>query len=115
MTAQAIDTARAIDDDQAGHRVLDEPAVIRFAPTGKPLALRWHGCIWQAVGEPQRHLSAGHAATSAGTTTGATTGMTSAWQFSAQTGPASPVLEFAVGFDVRRDEWRLLSVSRGNG
>lgn len=112
MTAQAIHAAPAIEDDQAGHRVLDEPAIIRFAPSGRPLALRWHGSIWQVVGEPLPRLSAGHAAASAGVTTGATS---SAWQFSAQTGPASPVLEFAVGFDVRRDEWRLLSVCRSDG
>lgn len=80
-------------------RALDEPAAVRFTPAARPLALRWHGTIWQVVGEPVPEPLAR-----------ARTAATPAWLFTAQTGPASPVLEFRIRFDARRDEWRLLGV-----
>ncbi|OUM41800.1 hypothetical protein [Arthrobacter sedimenti] len=96
MAAQAVGAG----DDAL--RALDEPATVRFTPAAKPLALRWHGSIWQVVGDPvPEPAGVAHART------GATP---PAWLFTAQTGPASPVLEFRIGFDARRDEWRLLSV-----
>jgi hypothetical protein len=83
-----------------GHRQLDEPAAVRFTPQGRPLALRWHGRIWQVVGRPATAAAAAPSATG--------------WRFSAQTGPASPVLEFGITFDAARDGWRLVSVGGGS-
>jgi hypothetical protein len=93
MAAQAVGAG----DDAL--RALDEPAAVRFTPAARSLALRWHGSIWQVVGDPvpEPAVRARNAAPPA-------------WLFTAQTGPASPVLEFRIRFDARRDEWRLLSV-----
>ncbi|TKV29255.1 hypothetical protein FDK12_06360 [Arthrobacter sp. NamB2] len=101
-------TVQTIDANHAGRRRLDEPATIRFTPSGRPIALRWHGSIWQAFGESVPSPGAGSGAwTDAGRGPGTTA---SAWLFTAQTGPVSPVLEFRIAFDTRREEWRLLSV-----
>lgn len=100
MTAQAVDTTT----DQ---RKLDESAALRLAPSGKPLALRWHGSIWQAVGNP---VACPSSLRRGDGRSGTAHGGSPAWLFRAQTGPASPILEFGVAFDPRRDEWRLLSV-----
>ena len=102
-------TAHAVGTGDGELRALDGPAAVRFTTTGRPLALRWHGTIWQVVGElAPRPGTSGIGAGAASVRTCATT--SSAWLFAAQTGPASPVLEFGIGFDPRRDEWRLLSV-----
>ena len=102
-------TAQAIHAGSGEERALDEPAAVRFTPTGAPLALRWRGTIWQAVGDPQRWSPAtGRLPDAAGAQARGTTSC--AWRFAAQTGPASPVLEFGIAFDARRDEWRLISV-----
>ncbi|WP_104116204.1 hypothetical protein [Arthrobacter sp. B1805] len=100
-------TVQATDADHAGRRLLDEPATIRFTPSGRPLALRWHGSIWQAFGESVPSPGGPGAWTEAAHAPGTTP---SAWLFTAQTGPVSPVLEFRIAFDTRREEWRLLSV-----
>ena len=65
MTAQPVDStpptqpARGSTSDSASTgidqptwHVLDEPAAVRFLPSGTPLALRWRGSIWQVIGEP---------------------------------------------------------------
>jgi hypothetical protein len=65
MTAQPVDTTPPTEPaQQASHdtaregtrgaawHVLDEPAAVRFLPSGTPLALRWRGSIWQVIGEP---------------------------------------------------------------
>jgi hypothetical protein len=105
MTAQALGSGRH-------HRTLDEPAAVRFTPAGSPLAVRWHGSIWQVVDTPkpgaagprsERAAASPPEQPAAGTTT-------SRWQFLAQTGPASPVLEFDLRWDTRRKEWRLVGV-----
>lgn len=98
MAAQAVGAG----DDAL--RALDEPAAVRFTPAAKPLALRWRGTIWQVVGEPVPEPLAR-----------ARTAPPPAWLFTAQTGPASPVLEFRIRFDARRDEWRLLGVGGADG
>lgn len=105
-------TAQVIDTDHGEPRRLDERAAIRFTPAGRPLALRWHGTIWQVVGDSFPQAAAGRAQAMR---VGVTPGTTSAWLFTAQTGPASPVLEFGIGFDDRREEWRLLSVAGARG
>lgn len=52
MTAQPVDTTQRVPTFEAAWHVLDEPATIRFLPSGMPLALRWRGSIWQVIGEP---------------------------------------------------------------
>lgn len=107
-------TVQATQAGSGEERALDEPAAVRFTPTGAPLALRWRGTIWQAVGNPVRWSTAtGRSTDRAGARARGTASC--AWRFTAQTGPASPVLEFGIAFDERRDEWRLLSVAGTSG
>lgn len=92
-------------------RSLDEPAAVRFTPSGSPLALRWHGSIWQVVGTPVPGTPSSVLPEHPRPTRAhSVTGGTSAWRFPAQTGPASPILEFGIVLDVGREEWRLVSV-----
>ncbi|MFC3300504.1 hypothetical protein FJV46_08430 [Arthrobacter agilis] len=99
-------------------RTLDEPAAVRFAPSGRPLALRWHGSIWQVVGTPTALSDGAPEAPRAPRvrSTGRPTGPAgvSGWRFTAQTGPASPVLEFSLRSDAGPEAWRLVGV-RGTG
>ena len=141
-------------------QVLDEPATVRFLPSGTPLALRWRGGIWQVIGNPVKWSSSSSwwepatpppttplttpltaslddppttpldTALDAvfGTASGAVVGAagdvrlrgqgsvvtTRFWRFQAQTGPASPVLEFDMSADQRWPDWRLRRVATVN-
>jgi hypothetical protein len=151
MTAQSVDitpptepaqhaaqgAAREGTQGGAWH-VLDEPAVVRFLPSGTPLALRWRGSIWQVIGEPlawsssdtwrepvttppatdNTHSSLGSLGSVDGR--GGPGGLGSVvrtrfWRFQAQTGPASPVLEFDMNADARWEDWRLRRVTTIDG
>lgn len=105
MTAQTVGTGDGTP------RALDEPASVRFTPAGTPLALRWRGSIWQVVGEstPWRASSTDRSMV-ASPISGADGAVPRSWRFQAQTGPASPVLDFVIGLDDRHGEWRLLRV-----
>ncbi|MEG9249777.1 hypothetical protein V6S67_16945 [Arthrobacter sp. Soc17.1.1.1] len=131
------DTAREGTRAGAWH-VLDEPAAVRFLPSGTPLALRWRGSIWQVIGEPlawsscdtwrepdinfpgtgnshacqTRHGSVGSMDGRGGRSS---VGTTRFWRFRAQTGPASPVLEFDMNADARWEDWRLRRVTTIEG
>ncbi|WDF33033.1 hypothetical protein PTW37_14445 [Arthrobacter agilis] len=110
MSAEII----GIDRDR---RPLDEPAAVRFTPSGRPLALRWHGSIWQAVGTPTALPDgAPEASRAPGVRSTGRMGApgVSGWRFTAQTGPASPVLEFSLRSDAGLEAWRLVGV-RGTG
>ncbi|MEG9249979.1 hypothetical protein V6S67_17960 [Arthrobacter sp. Soc17.1.1.1] len=158
MTAQPVDTTpptkpaqhaaqQAIQDaaregTRAGAwHVLDEPAAVRFLPSGTPLALRWRGSIWQVIGEPlawsssdiwrepvttppatdNTHSSRGSVGSMDGHNTLSGLGglgsvvTTRFWRFRAQTGPASPVLEFDMNADARWEDWRLRRVTTIDG
>ncbi|BBE24093.1 hypothetical protein MN0502_29760 [Arthrobacter sp. MN05-02] len=104
MTAQTVGTSDGTP------RPLDEPASVRFTPAGTPLALRWRGSIWQVVGEPVPWRASADRSVAASPAPGADGATPRSWRFRAQTGPASPVLDFAIGLDDRRGEWRLLRV-----
>ncbi|MEG9250125.1 hypothetical protein V6S67_18700 [Arthrobacter sp. Soc17.1.1.1] len=124
--------------------VLDEPAAVRFLPSGTPLALRWRGSIWQVIGEPlawsssdtwpesdttppgtdnsharqTRHGSVGSVGghnTLSGLSGLGSVVTTRFWRFRAQTGPASPVLEFDMNADARWEDWRLRRVTTIDG
>ena len=141
-------------------QVLDEPASVRFLPSGTPLALRWRGGIWQVIRTPVKWSSSSswwEPATPLLTTplttpltgslsdsldtpltapldtaleaaVGAVVGAggdvrlcgqgsvvtTRFWRFRAQTGPASPVLEFDMSADQRWPDWRLRRVATVN-
>ena len=185
MTAQPVDTTpptesaqnapqhtaqRTAQEDSQGvaeeaaqrssWQVLDEPATVRFLPSGTPLALRWRGGIWQVIGNPVKWSSSSSwwepatpppttplttpltaslddppttpldTALDAvfGTASGAVVGAagdvrlrgqgsvvtTRFWRFQAQTGPASPVLEFDMTADARWEDWRLRRVATVN-
>jgi hypothetical protein len=90
MTAQAAGPLEP--SPTADRQLLDEPAAMRFLPSGMPLALRWRGNIWQ-----------GSLIT------------TRSWRFQAQTGPASPVLELDISADPRWQGWRLHRVAGAPG
>ncbi|MHA7192009.1 hypothetical protein ACX80N_17130 [Arthrobacter sp. MDT2-16] len=144
--------------------MLDEPATVRFLPSGTPLALRWRGGIWQVIGTPVKWSSSSswwEPATpplttpltapltdsfddppttpltapldtavdaAVGAVVGAVVGAagdvrlrgqgsvvtTRFWRFRAQTGPASPVLEFDMSADQRWPNWRLRRVATVN-
>ncbi|MEG9247852.1 hypothetical protein V6S67_07130 [Arthrobacter sp. Soc17.1.1.1] len=158
MTAQPVDTTpptepahntaqHAIQDTaHEGTRTgawhaLDEPAAVRFLPSGTPLALRWRGSIWQVIGEPlawsssntwpesvttppgtdNTHSSLGSLGSAGGHNTLSGLGglgsvvTTRFWRFRAQTGPASPVLEFDMNADARWEDWRLRRVTTIDG
>ncbi len=144
MTAQPVDTTpptpTALDPVRgsvpeaappASWHALDEPAAVRFLPSGTPLALRWRGSIWQVIGAPtqwsisdsrqERGTTAlgnphgSHLGRHDGQGSRGSTGMTRFWRFQAQTGPASPVLEFDMSADPRRPDWRLRRVTTVDG
>ena len=121
MTAQPDDTTRAARNTREAEgpvwRVLDEPASVRFLPSGLPLALRWRGGMWQVIGHPVSWSSSNSwwepgATVQHGQGSVVTTRF---WRFQAQTGPASPVLEFEMGADPRWEDWRLRRVSSVDG
>lgn len=134
QTAQ--DTAREGAQGGAWH-ALDEPAAVRFLPSGTPLALRWRGSIWQVIGEPlawsssdtwrepatppgtdNTHSSRGSLGSMDGHNSLGVRGSvvrTRFWRFRAQTGPASPVLEFDMNADARWEDWRLRRVTTIDG
>ncbi|MHA7241397.1 hypothetical protein [Arthrobacter sp. TMS1-12-1] len=135
QTAQ--DTAREGTRAGAWH-VLDEPAAVRFLPSGTPLALRWRGSIWQVIGEPLAWSSSDtwrepvttppvtdtiHSSRSSHDSLGGRESRgslgsvvrTRFWRFRAQTGPASPVLEFDMNADARWEDWRLRRVTTIDG
>ncbi len=154
MTAQPVDTTPPTEPaqqatqetDREGTRAgtwhaLDEPAAVRFLPSGTPLALRWRGRIWQVIGEPlawsssdtwpepvttppgtdNTHSSHGDLG-SLGRVDGrggrgslGSVVRTRFWRFRAQTGPASPVLEFDMTADARWEDWRLRRVTTIDG
>ncbi|WP_394253523.1 hypothetical protein [Arthrobacter pityocampae] len=95
--------------------VLDEAAAVRFLPSGLPLALRWRGGLWQVIGAPASWSSPVNrpgpiSAPTPLSMPGGGAG-TRSWRFQAQTGPASPVLEFEMSADPGSTEWRLRRVT----
>ncbi|WP_308190840.1 hypothetical protein [Arthrobacter hankyongi] len=42
----------AVPREQTAPQALSEPACIRFAPGGQPLAVRWRGRLWPVAAEP---------------------------------------------------------------
>ncbi len=130
MTAQPVDKpcTRTIGQDVQGSRVsawhaLDETADVRFLPSGLPLALRWRGCLWQVIGELVSWSSSSSWWEPATTPPGAPGELdgqgrmliTRPWRFQAQTGLASPVLEFDMSADPRWQNWRLRCVAGVDG
>lgn len=123
-TAQPVDTTHSTTPEQdvqdsaapAWH-VLDEVADVRFLPSGLPLALRWRGCLWQVIGEPVAWSSSSSWWEPSTTPPGGQGSMltTRFWRFQAQTGPASPVLEFDMSADPRWQDWRLRRVGGVDG
>ena len=123
MTAQPVDRPRTTTTEQDAQgpdapawHVLNEVADIRFLPSGMPLALRWRGCLWQVIGEPVWSSSSSWwelATTPLGGRGSMLT--TKFWRFQAQTGPASPVLEFDMSADPRWQDWRLRRVAGVDG
>lgn len=116
MTAQPVHRTctTATRKDEPGSvasawHLLDEVADARFLPSGLPLALRWRGCLWQVIGEPVAWSSSSSSWELSTTPPGGTGSMltTRFWRFQAQTGPASPVLEFDMSVDPRWQDWRL--------
>ncbi|WP_147394295.1 DUF6504 family protein [Arthrobacter cheniae] len=126
MTAQPVGAPRQghTNEEPAWH-VLDEPAFVRFLPSGTPLALRWRGSIWQVIGEPVSWSSSSSwweprtpaLDSSLGSPVGGQGSLvtTRFWRFQAQTGPASPVLEFDMSTDPRWKDWRLRRVAGVDG
>ncbi len=121
MTAHPVDTTQDAPTSEAAWQVLDEPATIRFLPSGTPLALLWRGNIWQVIGEPVAWSSSSswwepgplppdNASGGQGSIL-----TTRFWRFQAQTGPASPVLEFDISADPRWEDWRLRRVAGTTG
>ncbi|MBG6184897.1 hypothetical protein IWX65_002875 [Arthrobacter sp. CAN_A214] len=114
MTTHPMNTPRGSPpgSDAAWH-VLDEPAVIRFLPSGTPLALRWRGSIWQIIGNPVSWSSSSSWWEPDTTALGGRESLirTRFWRFQAQTGPASPVLEFDISANPRWQDWRLRRVA----
>ncbi|MHA7284196.1 hypothetical protein [Arthrobacter sp. TMS2-4] len=99
---------------QTASQVLDETAAVRFLPSGLPLALRWRGGLWQVIGAPASWSSPNNRPGPTSTPpplpeSGGNAG-TRFWRFQAQTGPASPVLEFEMSADTQSTNWRLRGV-----
>ena len=124
MTAQPVDRPRTTTTEQEAQdptalawHVLNEVADVRFLPSGLPLALRWRGCLWQVIGEPVPWSSSSSWWEPATTPLGGQGSMltTKFWRFQAQTGPASPVLEFDMSADPRWQDWRLRRVAGVDG
>ena len=114
MTAHPVDTPRSSPHGpHTGGLVLDEPAAIRFLPSGTPLALRWRGSIWQIIGNPTSWSRSSSWWEPDTTPLGGRGSIltTRFWRFQAQTGPASPVLEFDISADPRWVDWRLRRVA----
>jgi hypothetical protein len=95
-----------------GWRVLNEPASVRFHPWGSPLELSWRGNPWQVIRQPMWWSGPGSWWEPDPTSLGGHSNLitTHFWRFHAQTGPVSPVLEFEISNDPRRDTWRLHQV-----
>jgi len=122
MTAQPTDTAQGHtppgrDSASPGWRVLDEPAAVRFLPSGTPLALRWRGNLWQVIGEPVSWSSSNSWWEPGPTPLGGQGNIltTRFWRFQAQTGTSSPVLEFDMSKSPLREDWRLRRASGVEG
>ncbi|MUK02549.1 hypothetical protein GM708_11820 [Vibrio cholerae] len=124
MTAQPVDRPHPTTTEQDAQRpdvpawhVLDEVADVRFLPSGLPLALRRRGCLWQVIDEPVSWSSSSNWWEPATTPSGGRGSMltTRFWRFQAQTGPASPVLEFDMSTDPRWQNWRLRRVAGVDG
>ncbi|WP_247827604.1 hypothetical protein [Arthrobacter antioxidans] len=99
--------------------VLDEAAAVRFLPSGLPLALRWRGGLWQVIGTPTSWSTPNNRPGFVSAPTplpmpGSSAG-TRFWRFQAQTGPASPVLEFEMSADPRSTDWQLRRVTTVDG
>jgi hypothetical protein len=124
MTAQPADTTRTAPKHQAAEppkvstwRVLDETADVRFLTSGLPLTLRYRGGLWQVIGDPLS-WSSSSSWWESGTPSPRGQGSvvtTRFWRFQAQTGPASPVLEFEMTADPRWEDWRLRRVAHVDG
>lgn len=84
-----------------GRRFLDESAQIRFTPDGVPLVLRWHGGLWQIVGNSVSWVNAKSWWEPGPTALGGQGVLLRIrhWRFHAQTGPASPILRFHMSTD----------------
>ena len=124
MTAQPDDTTRTRqatrESEEPAWHVLDETSDVRFLPSGLPLVLRWRGGLWQVIGEPVSWSSSSSWWEPATTPLGGPGGKgsmltTRFWRFQAQTGPASPVLEFDLSADPRGKDWRLRRVAGVDG
>ncbi|WP_247828215.1 hypothetical protein [Arthrobacter antioxidans] len=99
--------------------MLNETAAVQFLPSGLPLALRWRGGLWQVIGAPASWSSPSNQPGPASTPTPLHEARGNAgtrfWRFQAQTGPASPVLEFEMSADPRSTDWRLRRVTTVDG
>ena len=127
MTAHPVDKQRTTTPEQgvqdsaaSAWHVLDEVADVRFLPSGLPLALRWRGGLWQVIGEPVAWSSSSSWWEPGPTPLSSPGGQGSVvttrfWRFRAQTGPASPVLEFDMNADARWEDWRLRRVTTIEG
>ncbi|MHA7220311.1 DUF6504 family protein [Arthrobacter sp. MDT1-48-3] len=130
MTAHPVDKTHTTATKQdepcsaaTAWHVLDEVADVRFLPSGLPLALRWRGRLWQVIGTPMSWSSSSSWWEPSTTPPGGQGGQggqgrmltTRFWRFQAQTGPASPVLEFDMSADPRWQDWRLRRVAGVNG
>lgn len=104
---------------QGAWQVLDENAAIRFLPSGLPLALRWRGGLWLVIGTPACWSSPstrpGLVSTATPLTMPGGNAATRFWRFQAQTGPASPVLEFEMSAEPHSTDWRLRGVTTVDG
>ncbi|TDK25839.1 hypothetical protein E2F48_11490 [Arthrobacter crusticola] len=115
MTAQPA--GPSMGNPSTDRQTLDEPAAMRFTSAGTPLALRWRGSIWQVIGEPIQWSSSNNWWEPDSTARGGHGSVitTRSWRFRAQTGPASPVLEFDISADSRWQDWRLHRVTGATG
>ena len=104
MTAQSTETRL---------RTVNEPVDVRFNGSGTPLAMRWRGRIWQAVGEPVSWSSSRSWWEPGNTPVNGQGSLITrhAWRFQAQTGPVSPTLEFDISSDPHTDGWQLRRIA----
>ncbi|PVE14583.1 hypothetical protein DDA93_15860 [Arthrobacter sp. Bz4] len=104
MTAQSTETKP---------RTVNEPVDMRFHSSGAPLAMRWRGRIWQTVGEPVSWSSSRSWWEPGNTPVNGQGSLITkrAWRFQAQTGPASPTLEFDISLDPHTDGWQLRRIA----
>lgn len=122
MTAQPTNTphsstSRGRAPAGPGWRGLDEPASVRFLPSGTPLVLRWRGNLWQVIGEPVSWSSSTNWWEPGPTPLGGQGSIltTRFWRFQAQTGTSSPVLEFDMSSSPLREDWWLRRVAGVDG